>query len=137
MDQSIVTQNRRSKRSNVLMSASVESGGPAVAVKLRNLSSEGALVEAKGLPDVGAVVLFRKNELALPGRIVWIEGAKAGIAFDSKLPKEDVLRHVPTPRPRHKLDFRRPGLKNAALTPGERKVAEDWIFGTPYPHLGE
>lgn len=119
------------------MSASVECGGPAVAVKLRNLSSEGALVEANSLPGVGTVVLFRKNELALPGRVVWTEGAKAGIAFDSALPKEDVLRHVPTPRPRQKLDFRRPGLRSGELTAGERKIAEDWIFGTPHPRVGD
>ena len=137
MDQSIMSQNRRSKRSNVLMAASVECGGPPVAVKLRNLSSEGALVEGKSLPDVGTVVLFRKNELALPGRVVWTEGAKAGIAFDSELPKEDVLRHVPLPRPRQKLDFRRPGVRSGELTPGERRIAEDWIFGTPHPGVGD
>lgn len=137
MDQSIVTQNRRSKRSHVLMSASVECGGSPIAVTLRNLSSEGALVEGKSLPEVGTVVLFRKNELALPGRVVWHEGKKAGIAFASELPRKEVLRHVPTPQPRAKLDFRRPGLRNAALTAGERRVAEEWIFGPPHPQLGE
>lgn len=137
MDQSIVTQNRRSKRSNVLMSASVECGGSPIPVTLRNLSSEGALVEGKSLPEVGAVVLFRKNELALPGRVVWHSGAKAGIAFASELAREEVLRHVPTPQPRAKLDFRRPGLRNAALTPGERRLAEQWIFGTPSPQVGD
>lgn len=137
MDQSSAIQNRRSKRSNVFMSATVEWGGPALVVKLRNLSSEGALVEGKGLPEVGTVVLFRKNELALPGRVVWHEGVKAGIAFDSELPKEDVMRHVPAPRPRTKLDFRRPGLRSAALTAGERRIAEDWIFGPPHPQLGD
>lgn len=137
MDQSIASQNRRSKRSNVLMSASVECGGPPLAVKLRNLSSEGALVEGRDLPPVGAVVLFRKNELVLPGRVVWHEGLKAGIAFDSKLSKDDVLRHVPSPRPRTKLDFRRPGLRTGSLSPGERRIAEDWIFGSPHPQLGD
>jgi hypothetical protein len=119
------------------MSATVECGGPALVVKLRNLSSEGALVEGRGLPAVDAVVLFRKNELALPGRVVWHEGLKAGIAFDRELPKDDVLRHVPTPRPRAKLDFRRPGLRSGELTPGERRIAEDWIFGSPHPRLGD
>ena len=44
MDQSSNTQNRKVRRSNVLMAASLELSGTSLPVKLRNLSAEGALV---------------------------------------------------------------------------------------------
>lgn len=135
MDESSPSQNRRSRRSNVLMAASVECAGAVREVKLRNLSKDGALVEAAGLPPVGSRVRFRKGELCLPGIVAWEAGPRAGIAFDSPLDPESVLRHVPKPQPRALREHRRPRLRGQELSPGERKVAEDWIFGTPLPRV--
>ena len=137
MDESSKSQNRRSRRSNVLMAAFVECAGARAPVKLRNLSTDGALVEGGPLPAVGARVNFHKGELALSGHIAWEAGKRAGIAFDQPLDPELVLRHVPEPRPRPSHEHRRPRLRGQELTPGERKIAEDWIFGTPLPHLGD
>jgi hypothetical protein len=135
MDESSISHNRRTRRSQVFMAASLEADGVVVQVKLRNLSTEGALVEGERLPSVGSAILFRKKELSLPGRIAWITGRRAGVAFDELLDPEAVLRHVPSPRTRAPLDFRRPPLKSRDLTPGERKIAEDWIWGKPIPGL--
>ena len=131
MDESEITQNRRSRRSHVLMAATIEADGVAVPVKLRNLSTEGALVEGDHLPTVGSAVVFRKNELTLPGRVAWVTGRRAGIAFDAMLDPEAVLRHVPRNKPLPKLDFRRPRIKANDLSPGERQIAKDWIWGDP------
>ena len=135
MDESSNTQNRRSRRSHVLMAASIEAAGVTVPVKLRNLSTEGALVEGDRLPSVGSEVLFRKNELNLAGRVAWVTGSRAGIAFDAMLDPDAVMRHVPSPRPQAKLDFRRPRIKAGELSLGERKIAEDWIWGKPIPSV--
>ena len=113
------------------MAASIEAGGLTVPVKLRNLSTEGALIEGDQLPGVGSDVLFHKNELHLSGHVAWMAGRRAGVAFDAMLDPDAVMRHIPNPRPRAKLDFRRPRIKSGALPAGERKVAEDWIWGTP------
>lgn len=137
MDESSTSQNRRSRRSNVLMAAYVEHGGATVPVKLRNLSSDGALVEGTTLPPVGTQVRFHKSELALPGHIAWEADKRAGIAFDRPLDPESVLRHVPQPRPRHQQEHRRPRLRGQELSAGERKLAEDWIFGAPHPQVGD
>lgn len=131
MDESGITQNRRARRSHVLMSASIEADGVTVAVKLRNLSPEGALVEGNQLPAVGSVVTFRKKELNLPGYIAWITAGRAGIAFDAKLDPVAVMRHVPRSKPLPKLDFRRPRIKSGDLSAGERKIGQDWIWGDP------
>ena len=53
MDESNISQNRRSRRSPVFLAASLEVAGVAQTVKLRNLSEEGALMEGERLPLEG------------------------------------------------------------------------------------
>ena len=137
MDESAITQNRRARRSHVLMAASIEASGEILNVKLRNLSPVGALVEAENLPTVDSAVIFRKKELKLTGRIAWVDNGRAGIAFDDRLDPEAVLRHVPKSKPQAKLDFRRPRLRAGELSPGERKIAKDWIWGDPLQNLDD
>jgi len=124
MDESSNTQNRRSRRSHVLMSASIELSGASLPVKLRNLSSDGALVEGDKLPVEGAEVLFRKAELSLVGRI-------AGVAFAEPLHADAVLRHIPAPRPRVRPDFRRPGLRTQPLSAADVLFGESWVTRSP------
>ena len=131
MDESASTQNRRSRRSHVLMAASIEAAGTTVAVKLRNLSSDGALIEGNQLPAVDSRVIFRKNELNLAGRVAWVTAGRAGIKFDSKLEPDAVLRHVPATKELPKLEFRRPRVRSSEMSPGERKLAQEWIWGNP------
>jgi hypothetical protein len=137
MDQSNNPQNRKSRRSNVLMSASLELSGMSLPVKLRNLSIDGALIEGDKLPVEGASILFRKGELSVTGRVAWAKTRHAGISFVEKLAPDQVLRHIPAPRPRVKPDFRRPGLKPLSLTEEERRFGELWLWGGSHPRLGE
>lgn len=137
MDESIQSQNRRSRRSHVLMAAILRADDGDHSVKLRNLSEHGALVEAEALPPVGSSVRFRKGELNLPARVAWVEDGRAGVAFDAALDTESVMRHIPVPPAPRKLDFRRPPIKAHQLSAGERKIAEDWIFGKPSPGIAD
>src|SRR6478672_5459663 len=105
MDESSSAQNRRSRRSPVLLAASIEVDGAFVAVKLRNLSEEGALIEGDRLPTEGAQTFFRRNELGLKGRVVWVHGKYAGVAFDTPLNREEALRQIPRPKPKAQADF--------------------------------
>ena len=91
MDQSNTSQNRKTRRSNVLMSASLELSGTSLPVKLRNLSAEGALVEGDKLPVEGAALLFRKGDLSVSGTIAWVKGRQAGVNFGQKLNPEQLL----------------------------------------------
>ncbi len=132
MDESSNTQNRRSRRSFVLLSASIELSGASLPVKLRNLSSEGALIEGDKLPVEGSEVVFRKSELSVSGRIAWVEGRRAGLTFSEPLHSDLVMRHIPTPRPRVQADFRRPGLSSQPLSAEEMRVGEHWLPHSPY-----
>lgn len=136
MDQSSPTQNRRSRRSQLLMTASLEVSGRALIVKLRNLSADGAQVEGDDIPVEGTELLFRRGELAVAGSIIWTKDKQAGIAFATKLDPDTVLNHIPAPRARMTSEFRRPGLGSRALTEQERKLAETWLALPPAPSVG-
>lgn len=137
MDSSANCQNRRSRRSQVLLSAELEHGGGSLRVKLRNLSSKGALVESDKLPAEGAPVEFRRNELSASGRVVWVNGKYAGIAFEENLNPEQVLRHIPAPRPKIQTRPYRPGITPRRMTPEQRRLAESWIWSASSPRPGE
>jgi PilZ domain-containing protein len=126
MDESSASQNRRSNRSPVLLSAKVEVNGVEVPVVLRNLSTDGALVEGALLPAEGSATVFRRNELCVDGQIVWLEGRYAGIAFTRNLEKAELLREVPRPRQKFESHFRRPGLTCRPLSEADRKMVELW-----------
>lgn len=132
MDQSSVTQNRRSGRSPVLLSAKIDVLGAEAAVVLRNLSSQGALIEGSELPPEGASTTFRRNDLTIKGTIVWVEGRFAGLAFDRQLEREELLRHVPKPRQRTEPQFRRPGLACKPLSDADRKMVQMWATPLPF-----
>jgi|SRR4051812_7828812 hypothetical protein len=126
MDQSVIAQNRRSNRSPVLLSAKLALGGEELPVVLRNLSAEGALVEGSRLPVEGSAAIFKRNELSAPGRVVWVAGRYAGIAFDRKLEPAELLRQVPRPRQKFEAQFRRPGLTCRPLSESDRRMLEMW-----------
>jgi hypothetical protein len=137
MDQSGIMQNRRSKRSPVLLSAQVKAGGTDFAVVLRNLSTEGALIEAAELPPEGSATMFKRNDLCVTGRIAWVAGRFAGLAFDRRLEPAELLRHVPKPRQRFEQQFRRPGLTCQPLTDADRKMLEMWAASAPVARPGD
>jgi hypothetical protein len=128
MDNSSNCQNRRSRRAQVLLAATLDYAGSQHQVKLRNMSGDGALVESDGLPIEGTPVLFSRNDLSVSGRIVWVKDNFAGISFNEKLDPEQVLRHVPTPRPRIQPRAYRPGFTPRKMTPDQQRLAESWIW---------
>ena len=137
MDQSSLSQNRQTRRSNVLLAASIEALGTVIPVKLRNLSTEGALIEGDGLPIEGSEVLFRRNELSVSSRVAWVHGKQAGVAFRRPIPQEDVLRNIPGPKYRAPTNFRREGLAVRKLSPDERRLVESWAWTPSRNTLGE
>ena len=131
------SQNRKSQRSQVLLSATLEHGGGSQAVKLRNLSEEGALVESEKLPIEGTTVHFIRNDLNAPGRVVWVSGRYAGIAFSDKLDPAEVLRHIPAPRPKIQPRYWRPGITTTQLKSEQRRLAESWMWSPSGSRPGE
>lgn len=136
MDESSAAQNRKTRRSNVLMKAVIEQSGQSTDVKLRNLSAEGALVEAASLPVEGSELMFIKGDLRVPGRVAWTDSGQAGIAFTKLLDPVQLMRHVPAPKARVAARFRRPGL-GMEISDAERRFGENWLYARPLPPLGD
>lgn len=137
MDSSTACQNRKSRRSQVLLTATLRHGSSTRAVTLRNLSAEGALVEGDDMPFEGAAVSFQRKDLMAHGRVVWVKGRFAGIAFDERLDPEQVLRHVPKPRPKLQPRHWRPGFTAKQLTAEQRRLAESWVWSPSLARPGE
>lgn len=122
---------RRSRRAPVLLAGTVEVDRRKKPVKIRNFSSEGALIEGDALPKEGSTSVFTRNDLRLKVKVVWVQGRYAGIAFERPLDADEVLRHVPQPRARQAQDFKRPGLACRPLTSYERRMIEHWLVTAP------
>lgn len=137
MDSSESCQNRRSRRSQVLLTATIEHSGSRQSIKLRNLSSEGALVESDKLPIEGTSVLFCRNDLCTDGRVVWVNGRYAGIAFNQPLNPEEVLRHIPAPKPKIMPRNYRPGFTPRTMNADQRRLAESWVWSPSLQRPGD
>ena len=112
----------------MLLKATLQTPAGPLEVVLRNLSQDGALVQAKDLPEDGTRVLFHRQGLCVPSRIAWIHGDCAGLAFDFPLFPREMLRHVPTASERKPVttSVKRPGLSSKPLSPEERQWIESW-----------
>jgi hypothetical protein len=103
---------RRASRAKVILEAAIEHEGCSIPVKVSNVSASGALVIGDCLPGEGSEVVFRRHELAIAGRIAWVDSNHAGLEFDATLQVGDLLRHVQQLRLVSQPSYRRPGLKS-------------------------
>lgn len=120
---------RRSPRSKVLLTATLEWANGALPVVLRDLSEHGALIELKGTLNIDSEVLFRRNELSARGHVAWLRDGMAGICFTRPLMPEVVLRHIVRPQRRtvDESQHRRPALTRPGMSPEEQRWAEEML----------
>ena len=74
---------RRSERTNLFLIATLYHGSDSVPVRLRNLSCQGALIEAANLPSAGSLVTLRRGKLEAKGHVVRAGDDKIGVEFFS------------------------------------------------------
>jgi hypothetical protein len=60
-------------------------GGASTPVRVRNMSTTGALVEGAALPAAGAAIILRRGALEAPATTAWSEAGKAGLAFNGPI----------------------------------------------------
>lgn len=90
------SDRRRKPRLRVLISATLETPDGERAVKLRNLSSTGALIEIDRPPHVGTLVTFRRRKTMAPGTVVWATRSMIGVEFIRPIDESEVLTHIRT-----------------------------------------
>ncbi len=73
----------RQPRKNLMLAATIECGGTRAPVRIRNLSETGAMLDGATLPDPGATLVLLRAEIMVGATVVWRQGGRCGIHFDS------------------------------------------------------
>lgn len=114
----------RAERTHLFLVATLSFGRASTAVRVRNLSSTGALVEGGALPPVSSAIILRRGPLEAIGTIVWSESGKAGLSFSGTV---DVSAWLPSKETKRQtqVDEITFGFKQArAVEPPSPPVAE-------------
>jgi hypothetical protein len=132
------SDERRSARSNVILTAVIEHERTCIPVRIGNLSEHGALVIGDGLPAGDTQITFRCNGQAVEGWVAWSEGSRAGINFGSPtapdaLTKKRAGSPFSITKDTREPDFRRPGFRGNQLTDEERRIVQAWTAAQSKP----
>src|SRR5688572_1407005 len=88
---------RASRRTNLMLAATIEAGGRSTPVRIRNLSDTGALIEGAGLLEKSEPVVVRRGELEIGATVAWCGGDKCGVRFDRPIPVGEWTGGKPRP----------------------------------------
>jgi hypothetical protein len=114
--------DRASPRTNLLLAATVETGGRTLSVRIRNLSETGALVEGAGLPDAGMPLVIMRGDLQVSATVAWAAGGRRGVRFDGPTPVSEWTGGKPRPldvtglRDQRRVDAVQAGARADAAT---------------------
>lgn len=119
--QPIEAEHREEPRASLYLAASLYSDGQSVPVKIRNLSTMGALVELS-TPFAGAgVVQLVRGPLIVFALVIWTEGNRCGLKFSGAI---DVQRWrlAPSNSEQRRVDDIVHMVKNGAILPAARSA---------------
>lgn len=85
---------RARPRSNVYLMAALTCDGVSSAVRVRNLSLDGALLEGPNVPNEGQRVMLRRGSLAAEGTVAWRRESQCGIRFDEPIGVAEWVRRA-------------------------------------------
>jgi hypothetical protein len=91
---------RTEPRYAVLLAGKAITTTDSLDVVIRDLSPSGAQIQGRVLPTLGKLLILRKGELEVSGRIAWREGNRAGVRFEQPLPAERLFALVDSARSR-------------------------------------
>lgn len=99
------THPERAPRTNLLLSATIETSFGETPARVRNLSEGGAMVECAEPPTPGERLMLKRSALTASATCVWRNGARFGIRFDRPI----AVQHWAT------------GMRPAA-SPGQQRI---------------
>jgi hypothetical protein len=114
-----------------MLSALVGGSSAMATVKLRNLSTGGALVECDALPRKGASLQFERNGRLLGSQVMWAAGRLYGLRFEEPLQLDASLRPINEAKRHLPMVPKRPGLKCKPLSEKDRNLMERWATMGP------
>jgi hypothetical protein len=116
--------NRSEGRSNVFLTAALETDAGSAPVRIRNLSAVGALVDGTAFPPVGAKVRLLRAHLKAHGEIVWQEMTHCGIRFESAINVIDWVQRA-GPSGQQRVDGIVAAIRNSNPVPRELQQSLD------------
>ena len=75
---------RATPRTNMFVLAAMTAGSASGPVRIRNMSSGGAMIEGASLPSHGDFVELRRGNSYVSGTVAWCHGGKAGLQFEGR-----------------------------------------------------
>src|SRR5690348_8433439 len=76
---------RSATRSSLFLGAALFWNGSSSPIKIRNLSSGGALIEGSVIPTAGSLVQVVRGALVVHGLVAWTSRARFGIKFSGSI----------------------------------------------------
>ena len=126
------SDERRSARANVILTAMIEHRGARIPVRVSNLSEHGVLVVGDRLPTGETQIVFHCNGASVQSWVAWSRDGRAGIEFGIPVPPDaltqrgEAVPRVAIVKDTREVDFRRPGFRGNQMTDEERKIVEEW-----------
>lgn len=120
-------RQRGGKRSRVLLAAKIATAQGMRDVRLRDISTKGALIEGEELPAAEEEVVFIRGSVEVPARIVWNLNHRAGLQFTRAIDEAQLLVAVPRGTGQQEgKQYRRPRLRGDDITRQERLLVKLW-----------
>ena len=86
-----VVNARNDPRRALFVAATLHDDRGEIAIRIRNLSSTGMLIEGPDIPAVGTVVRVQRGAMAVGGTVAWSDSERAGLTLDKPVALEDWL----------------------------------------------
>lgn len=80
-----IAELRQDYRSKTLLAATLQVGANRVPVRIRNISSAGALIETHKSLHVGRTAVLTHADMSVAGQVVWADGRSIGFCFSEKI----------------------------------------------------
>jgi len=94
---------RGQPRSSMFLAAVLRAGTEQSPVKVRNMSSNGAMIETSVAPAAGAKVDLMRGALVVRGTVIWSSANRCGVRFSSEVSVKDWLA-APTKVQQQRVD---------------------------------
>ena len=94
---------RAGARSSLYLGAALYCDGSSTPARIRNMSAEGALVEAAVLPEIGALVQLVRGTLIVHGLVIWCAEGRCGLKFSGAVVVQQ-WRTAPANAEQHRVD---------------------------------
>ena len=111
----------------MFLTAAIGCYGETSTMRIVDVSATGAKIDGRQIGSAGEWIEFRRNEVAVRGRLVWAECQRSGVEFEAPIEISALLRHVSEPRRRPSPAAWRPPVTTTRLTRAERENL-DWLI---------